>query len=735
MKKILYFLVMLIFIVIIVGCGSKEKVTVSFENTNLESIEVDVGSKISRPDDPLKEGYIFERWYADSRFTKEFKFDTNITENTKIYAFYTITISKLLELGSTLQNDQVSNEKYYVKGMVKRITSTTYGDMTISDGENEIFVYGVSDQDGSLFETLTDKPAVFDTVYLYGQLKRFNNSLELNKATLVKFVKGSSQEVNLDEYDLVSISEARSLDVGSKVMVEGVVASITYGQGRTPNGVYLVDDTNSIYIYGNEVASSVTIGNKIKVAGSRTNYILDTEKALAEKFGYQGAIQIDSVVFFEKLTENVTFASEWITEKTIKEIMETDYTKENITTTIFKVNAFIKKVPGTGFTNYYFYDLDNETGSYTYTMNNGSDFSWLDQYDGKLMTLYLSVINAKSSNSGILYRFLPIKILHEYEYKQEYNSEFAVKYYGIGQFESKYIYPYSPDKELVTNVTSSLLGIEGVNLSYTSSNEDVAYFEEVDGKLVFKTKEKGMAIITIVGEDDFSEYSSEVVIMVVESEDIEYITVEEATMQDDETVVTVIGIVAASLVNQTGFYLIDETGIIAVRLSGSELAKVNLGNKVIIRGKKTHIGTKYADEAQTQITALGQLAIVDAEVLENQLGNHDYPTNTFIEGYKLADLTSLNVLEEHSTEVYVIEAVIKYEATAYYTRYSIVDENNKSILIYSSNANQLNFLEPFHDQKVTLELAFVNWNGNGYRGSILAVIHEGVKTINNSNFR
>ena len=210
------------------------------------------------------------------------------------------------------------------------------------------------------------------------------------------------------------------------------------------------------------------------------------------------------------------------------------------------------------------------------------------------------------------------------------------------------------------------------------------------------------------------------------------ISIIEAIESDDDTLVTVQSIVA-SLVNQSGIYLIDESGVIAVRMAGDELAKVALGNKVIIQGTKTHIGTKYQNDSEV-MTAIGQIAIVDALVLENQLGNHEYSTDTFIEGKELADLIGLDLLEDHSTEVYIIEATIKYEATPFYTRYSIIDDNGNSLLIYSSNANQLKFLEPFQNQKVTLELALVNWNGNGYRGAILAVINNGEKVVNNSNF-
>lgn len=736
MKRILYLFVMVMAIFVLIGCDEDDviKYTVEFVNTELEVKEVVAGSKVEKPSDPEKLGYIFDDWYEDEDFTKVFDFEKEITKDTKIYALFYITIPKLLELGEDLENNAISSEEYYVKGTVKNITNVEYGNMTITDGENDLFVYGVFSIDGSTkYEGLNEKPVVDDIVYLRGPLKRFNNQLELNNSKLIKFEKGEPTVIDLDEYEEVTILEARSFEVGSNVIVEGVVARITYANNNNPNGIYLVDETNSIYIYDNKIASSVNIGNTLKVAGTRTNFILETEKSLAEKFGYEGAIQLDNAILINKEDTNLDFATEWIQEATIKDIMETDYTQENITSTIFKVNALVKKVPGTGFTNYYFYDLDGETGSYTYTMNNGNDFKWLDEFDNKLMTVYLSVINAKASNSGILYRFLPIKVLEEFEYDESYNPEFAVKYYGIDQFEKEYVYSFSPDLELITNISSELLGIENVKLTYSSSNEDVAYFEEDGDKLIFKTKDLGVAIITITGVDGENTYVAEVEVKVVESSDIDYISVIEAIESDDDTLVTVQGIVAASLVNQSGFYLIDESGVIAVRMAGDELAKVALGNKVIIQGTKTHIGTKYQNDSEV-MTAIGQIAIVDALVLENQLGNHEYSTDTFIEGKELADLIGLDLLEDHSTEVYIIEATIKYEATPFYTRYSIIDDNGNSLLIYSSNANQLKFLEPFQNQKVTLELALVNWNGNGYRGAILAVINNGEKVVNNSNF-
>jgi len=44
------------------------------------------GRTAERPEDPIKQGYIFAGWYIDKELTKEFDFDTAITARTILYA-------------------------------------------------------------------------------------------------------------------------------------------------------------------------------------------------------------------------------------------------------------------------------------------------------------------------------------------------------------------------------------------------------------------------------------------------------------------------------------------------------------------------------------------------------------------------------------------------------------------------------------------------------------------------
>ena len=72
-----------------------------------------------------------------------------------------------------------------------------------------------------------------------------------------------------------------------------------------------------------------------------------------------------------------------------------------------------------------------------------------------------------------------------------------------------------------------------MQLTYSSSHENVAYFETDGDKLIFKTGEAGTATITITGKDGENEYSETVEIEVVEAE-VEYITVSAAINEEDE---------------------------------------------------------------------------------------------------------------------------------------------------------------------------------------------------------
>ncbi len=66
--------------------------TVDFDTNGGSTVPtqgVNEGDKANKPDDPTKEGYKFEGWYADKELTTPFDFDSAISGNTTVYAKWT----------------------------------------------------------------------------------------------------------------------------------------------------------------------------------------------------------------------------------------------------------------------------------------------------------------------------------------------------------------------------------------------------------------------------------------------------------------------------------------------------------------------------------------------------------------------------------------------------------------------------------------------------------------------
>ena len=636
-----------------------------------------------------------------------------------------ITIAEALELCGSEGN--ITTERYYIRGIVKTIKNAEYGQMVVADETGEISVYGTYSADGELrYSELSEKPYKGDEVILHCILQNYNGTKEVKNARLVSFVSNQGNE-DVSAYKSATIAEAKAAEEGAKLKVSGVVAKITYANGMKPSGFILVDNTSSIYVYDGDAAARVKEGNKVELAATKTYWILADEQNSAVIFGYKGCNQLDSAILIsnDEKTDNKYDVS-WITESTVKEIMDNPVSND-ITSTIFKVTALVKKVPGNGFVNYYIDDLDGKTGSYVYTQCNGGDFAWLDQFDGKICTVLLIPFNAKSTHSNCFYRFLPVAVFDEgFVFDKANAAEHAVVYYGAEQFKTSYT--GNPALEIITSVSSELLGFENATLSYASSNSEIISIDVADGKTVMNCLKSGKATITVTGKYDGKEFSKTVEITVdIPTAEIPSITVGEAISSPVGEVVTVKGIVGPSLVNQTGFYLIDESGAIPVILTEAQLENVQPGHEVILKGTR-------AIRVKDGSAAFGQTNLDACEIVVNNYGSHEYSTKSFITDKTLKDMYDLNSTEDHGTEIYVLKATVEVVETQHYSTISLVSGSTKFGL-YSSSANQYNWLKAYAGQEITVEVAACNWNSkNYYRGCVLAVITEDGKVINTLNF-
>lgn len=632
-----------------------------------------------------------------------------------------ITIAQALELCGEPGN--ITAERYYIRGTILSIDNATYGAMTIQDATGTISVYGTYSSDGSVnYSQMTEKPYKGDEVLLHCILQNYNGTKEVKNARLIEF-KVNQTPVDESDYNACTIAEAREAAKGAKVKVEGVVARITYANGMIPAGMILVDDTSSIYVYDGDLAARVKDGNKITILAEKDYWILGDEQNNAQKFGYKGCNQLTSAVLVSNDNGNHSFDTSWVETTTVKDIIDTPVSTD-ITTKIFKVTAKIVKAPGNGFVNYYINDLDDKTGAYTYTQCNGNDFAWLDAFDGKICTVYLTALNAKSNTSDCYWRFLPVAVIDENFDPSTVNAaEFAVKYYGLEQFLTSYT--GNPALKLLTSVDAELLGLSGITLSYTSSDSAVI---SIDNN-VMNCHKTGSATITVTAVYGDQTYSAEITIDVtINATEEEYPNVSQAITANIGDTVTVKGIVGPSLVNKTGFYLIDKTGVIAVETTADVLATLKIGNEVVLQAVR-------AINKKDENSQYGQTCLKEATVVVNNYGEHAYSTDSFKGDITVADFYSLDINTDYTTSVYTMKATVLVEESTYYANIYLTDGTTK-VRLYCSNASQYNWLKAFAGQEVTVEIAACNWNSkNNYTGCVLAVVMEdGTRVVNTLNF-
>ena len=102
------------------------------------------------------------------------------------------TIRELLDIGSSLANNAETEVAYYVEAEISSVENSTYGNLWVTDGADEIYVYGLYGSDGSRYDSMSDIPVVGDRVLLKARVKKYVNTnngsviIELYNAILVE---------------------------------------------------------------------------------------------------------------------------------------------------------------------------------------------------------------------------------------------------------------------------------------------------------------------------------------------------------------------------------------------------------------------------------------------------------------------------------------------------------------------------------------------------------------------
>ncbi len=653
-----------------------------------------------------------------------------------------ITIAEAIEIAMEA-GQSATSQKYTIVGVVKEVSNATYGEMIVKDDTGELYIYGSMAEDGTYYDSMTDRPNNGDNIVLEGVLMTYNGTPQMatknNKAIILDF-EHVKEEIDINDYKECSISSARSSADGTKVRVGGIVSKITYANGKKPNGFILIDESASIYVFDATLAQQVNEGNKIEIGASKTRWILETEQNNAALHGYNGAYQLVNATLISNDNGDNVFDKSWIEQKSIKQIMNSDISGST-TSLVYKTVALVEKREGTGFTNYYFFDLDGNTGSYAYTQCNGADFAWLDGYDKKICTVYLTALNAKSTPAECFFRLLPIEVeeIENFSFAPKDIPAFAIEY-GVNDLISSKAYGSNPAIELPLSYSNEIIGADKVIFEYSSLDENVATIDDMNGAKVLNLIGEGSADIKITAT--YKTFSATMVRSVTYSKVADYQTptVAQIIAKEDGSAVRIRGVVMSSLVNRDGFYICDNTGMIAVLTTGDVLASTKPGDEVVVEGYKVHYKKADSNNISGQCAIVGTVTAnggtSDTKLLANYYGDHDYTTGYFIDGMTIDDLYNLDASIDYTTNVYKVSAKVVVNNTQYYSNILLQDEGgNNQLRLYSKSVAQYSWLEEYEGEVIEIHLAVCNWNDkNYYTGCVIAIVINGERIINTLNF-
>ena len=219
--------------------------------------------------------------------------------------------------------------------------------------------------------------------------------------------------VEKTDYDTISISDARKLNDGEIVTLEAIVAKVTYKSSLTPQGLFLADDTGSIFLYcgaaTQALIENVKDGNKVTLKAKLAHYIKDETNA--KNANYLGDFQLTDPEILNIDTNVYDIPKQSYVESSISEIMAT-LPSTNITGNMYIVKAKVIKKVNSYSTSYNLVEVNGGSASLPlYSQNSGNDFKWLDEYVNQEVTIIIGVQNLNLKKSGSHWRGLPIKVI------------------------------------------------------------------------------------------------------------------------------------------------------------------------------------------------------------------------------------------------------------------------------------------------------------------------------------
>ncbi|MDO5556748.1 MAG: InlB B-repeat-containing protein [Clostridia bacterium] len=187
---------------------------VAFETNGgsyINSLQKEIGDKITLPDNPTKEGWIFEGWYTDETLNTPFDTNTELLNNLVLYAKWTNDY-KFVEGGSqTCFLDKDENVKFRINASLDLL------DKVLVDGAEIDSSKYLKESGGTIITLLKD----YVKTLTVGEHTLKVTYLDGKSAETTFSVKQSAETDEKDEKD-----ETPKTGIGSNTIIAGVIGTI-----------------------------------------------------------------------------------------------------------------------------------------------------------------------------------------------------------------------------------------------------------------------------------------------------------------------------------------------------------------------------------------------------------------------------------------------------------------------------------------------------------------------------
>ena len=164
-----------------------------------------------------------------------------------------LTVEEAIAMGSAMEHNVYTEQKYYVTGVITEVYNTMYGNMKITDDAGNILtVYGTFSADGELrYDAMEVKPVAGDTVTVYGIVGQYNGTPQIKNGWITEHIPGEGGDIGGgdDPVDPPVDPAENTLTILEAIEMGSAMAHNTY----TEDKYYVTGVISEVYndVYGN----------------------------------------------------------------------------------------------------------------------------------------------------------------------------------------------------------------------------------------------------------------------------------------------------------------------------------------------------------------------------------------------------------------------------------------------------------------------------------------------------